>query len=125
MTSQEVREYLESLDLCSICILRYQNASNEETFKAQNDLENETIKENSIKRTKPNICIACLGIFESIEAVAKNVLKNSTLQSFECDSLYTSVQVPIELLVRELSIWLALIQQFPGKISEGNYQLEL
>ncbi|XP_031632319.1 putative tRNA pseudouridine synthase Pus10 [Contarinia nasturtii] len=129
MTSLEIREYLEKLELCSICILRYQNESIENIiilYTAQNN-KNETMDTSvgtdtiAIKRSKKSICIACLGIFQSMETVSKNVIEDSNLRNYECNSLYTSVQIPIELLVRELSIWIALIQTFPGKVNEDTH----
>lgn len=78
--------------------------------------------ENGIsKKSKPNICVACLGIFQHtfIEEIATEIIKNSNLSSYDCDTLYTSITIPISLQVRELSLWIALIKQFPKTIEDG------
>lgn len=119
MSTEEIREYLVNLDVCSICVLRYKNVSFLDFSDVLKDLENEAIELNSAKRQRLNTCIACLGIFQSIDSVAKELIDNSKLCNYECNSLYTSIQIPIALLVRELSIWMALIEKFPGKIDES------
>lgn len=81
-SSVEIREYLESLQLCKICILRYQNTNtfvDFENVKNVNDLD----VSNTPKRFKRNVCIACLNIFESIESVADEIIANSTLNTYE------------------------------------------
>lgn len=121
MSTEEIREYLADLDLCAICVLRYKNVTFQEYSSVTKDLEYEAanIEENATKRQRLSTCIACLGLFQSINSVAKELIENSNLQDYECNTLYTSIQTPIALLVRELSIWMALIEKFPGKIDES------
>lgn len=119
MSTKEIREYLEDLDLCSICVLRYKNVSFQDFSSVVKDLENEATEENTIKRQRLSTCIACLDLFQSINSVATDLIESSSLKDYECSSVYTSIQIPIALLVRELSIWLALIEKFPGKIDES------
>lgn len=77
------------------------------------------------KRRKPNICIACLGIFENdmIDALAREILENSELKTYECDTLYTSISIPILLQTRELSLWIGLLKKFPNSINESKFLL--
>lgn len=124
MSTKEIREYLEDLDLCSICVLRYKNVSFQDFSSVVKDWENEATEENAIKRQRLSTCIACLDLFQSINSVAKELIENSSLKDYECSSVYTSIQIPIALLVRELSIWLALIEKFPGKIDESKITVD-
>lgn len=73
------------------------------------------------KRAKPNVCNACLGIFQNdtVATVVTEILEKSNLNSFECDLMHTSVSVPIMVQIRELSIWIALLRQFPETFSES------
>lgn len=119
MSTEEIREYLVNLNVCEICVLRYKNVSFLDFSNVLKDLESEAIELNSVKRQRLNTCIACLGIFQTIDSVAKELINNSKLCNYECNTLYTSIQIPIALLVRELSIWMALIEKFPGKIDES------
>lgn len=117
MLAKEVHDYILNLDLCHICVLRYTNVDyqNEEIFK-----EFQTKKTaKKIKRSRLNICAACLGIFHELDTVAKNIIENSNLTSYECTSLYSSIQIPINISIRDLSIWIDLIENFPEKINTG------
>ncbi|XP_055305638.1 putative tRNA pseudouridine synthase Pus10 isoform X2 [Sitodiplosis mosellana] len=119
MSTGEIREYLESLDVCAICVLRYKNVSFQDFSNVLKDLENEATELNTVKRQRFNTCIACLDIFQSVNSVAQELINHSKLRDYECSSLYTSIQIPIALLLRELSLWMALIEKFPGKIDEN------
>lgn len=117
MSSEEFSEFLHNLELCTICILRYTNKIN------FNPIENtpENIDNDKPKKKRANTCVACLGIFQGIDLVADQVINNSNLVNYDSNSIYSSISIPIALLVRELSIWIALIQRFPGKIDCGKY----
>lgn len=133
MSTEEIRKYLQDLDLCAICLLRYKNVSFQEyssvikelESEAAKDVENDADEENTTKRQRTETCIACLGLFQSINSVAKKLIDTSNLQEYECNSLYTSIQTPIALMVRELSLWMALIEKFPGKIDESKISVVL
>lgn len=115
MSSKEIAEFLHNLELCEICVLRY---TDKYTFNPnQNTSENAEIDHPKKKRT--NYCVACLGLFEGIDFAADEIVTKSNLASYDSKSLYTSINVPIALLIRELSIWIALINQFPGSIDCG------
>lgn len=86
------------------------------------------ISANGNKRKKSNICTACQGIFQDdmVERTVQEILHNSNLQTYECDTIYSSVSLPIISQIRELSIWIALLKRFPDAISQGNFgRLEL
>lgn len=113
MLSEEICEFLLNLNLCGICVSRYVNKHN---F----DLTPKTTTEtDEVKRSKPNICIVCLGIFQGIDSDFQQIINNSSLHTYECSKLYSSISIPISLLIRELSVWIALLEKFPGKISDS------
>lgn len=115
MFPEEIQDFLSSLELCEICIRRYVNKNH---FNETDD-NIEIVDSCKIKRLKPNICKVCLGIFEKIDSIAEDVILNGNLQSYECNSLYSSISIPITLLIRDLSIWIALIQKFDETIDNS------
>lgn len=112
MSSEDIREFLYNLDLCAVCISRYINKLNFSPILNQS----QSVASDNTKKKRTNICVACLGIFQGIDLIADEIINNSNLNSYDSKSLYTSISIPITLLIRELSIWIALIQRFPGKI---------
>lgn len=115
MSSEEIAEFLYNLELCSVCVLRYTNKLN------FNPIQNtsKSAENDNPKKKRTNFCVACLGLFEGIDLIADEIVNKSNLASYDCKTLYTSISIPIALLIRELSIWIALIQQFPGSIDCG------
>lgn len=114
MFSADLKNFLSSLDLCSFCINRFTKKHNfEEVEVFSDDLHNVQ------KKLKPNICIACLGLFQEIDSVVKDVINNTSLCRYECSTLYSSVNIPISILIRDLSIWIELIDRFEGSIDHG------
>lgn len=113
MTTKEICDYLESFKLCSVCISRYNHENNQHV-----DVP-EVVLDNPIKRFKQDVCAACLGIFQNLDSVANEIIENSSLRKYQCNSLYSSIQIPIALLIRELTIWIALMQKFPEQIDES------
>lgn len=83
--------------------------------------QNDGIENGILKKSKLNICVACLGIFQNkfIDELATEIVEKSNLNTYECDTLYTGITVPISLQVRELSLWIALIKRFPDSITKG------
>lgn len=77
--------------------------------------------EPDIKRSKSNVCIECLGLFQNdyLNTIAKVIVETTELNSYECDTIYTSISVPILIQIRELALWIHLLKQLPGKISES------
>lgn len=96
------------------------SSSNSSKNSTTHRLDGLTIVENNdVKRRKENVCTACLGIFQGdmIEDTVQEIINNTNLKMYECDTIYTSVSLPILLQIRELSLWLAMIRQFPDAIS--------
>lgn len=73
------------------------------------------------KRSKSNVCIECLGLFQNdyLATIAKEIVETTELSSYECDTIYTSISVPILIQIRELALWIHFLKQLPGKISES------
>lgn len=73
------------------------------------------------KRKKSNICIACLGLFQddAIENVIKQIITTTDLHTYDCETIYTSVSLPILMQTRELSLWIALLKKFPNEVSDS------
>lgn len=84
-----------------------------------NEIPDSAVEEN--KRRKPNVCIACFGIFQNdmIDTIVSEVLQNTNLNSYDCETIYTSVSVPILVQIRELAIWVCLLENFPASISDS------
>lgn len=120
MFSQEmISDFLRDLEICEVCILRY-------THKLDfNSIYNksESIENDNPKKKRANPCVACLGLFQSIDSISIEIVNNSNLACYDSKSLYTSISIPITLLMRELSVWMALIKQFPGRIDCGKKNL--
>lgn len=81
---------------------------------------NTTDSGNISKKIKPNVCIVCLDLFQdnTIDTVVQQVLEKTDLHSYDCDSIYTSVSLPILIQVRELTLWIALLRKFPEAIND-------
>lgn len=94
-------------------------------FKFQRDIEipgdQNHCDEPNIKRAKSNICIECLGLFQNdfLDTIAREIVETTELSSYECNTIYTSISVPILIQIRELALWIYLLKQLPGKISES------
>lgn len=114
MLAKEIHEYILNLELCHICVLRYKNVDDQNFEQIFEEFQNRKTVE-AIKRSRWIICAACMGMFHALDTV-KNIIENSNLTEYDCTSLYTSVQIPINISIRDLSIWIALIEKFPGKI---------
>lgn len=117
MLSEQIQNSLSSdLNLCAYCILRF---SHKDTFYERaseiSDPDSEVVR----KKTKPNICVACLDIFHQIDNVVNELVTKTNLLNYECFTIYSSVHIPIALLSRDLSIWIFLLNQFPA-INNGN-----
>lgn len=110
---EEIREFLNNLELCSVCILRYVDKLNFNRFQES------VVELNNAKKKKSNICSVCLGIFQGLDLVADEIVNDSSLSSYDSKSLYTSISIPISLLIRDLAIWIALIQRFPGTVDQS------
>lgn len=115
MSFENLRDFLLSLDLCETCILRYMSTdfnSFEHSLKALNNDDS-----NIAKKTKRNTCFACLGVFQ--KKVANEIIENSNLSTYECSTIYSSISIPLTILIRELSIWIELLHRFPENINQS------
>lgn len=74
-----------------------------------------------IKRKKSNACIACLGLFEEncLENVLQTITNHPDIVKFECNTVLTSISLPIILHLRQLSIWFGLLENFPKHFKKG------
>lgn len=65
------------------------------------------------------ICPACLNLLKesTIQLTVESLLKDDRLKTYKCDTIVCAIQFPIILNLRQLSIWIGLITEFPGKIS--------
>lgn len=117
MSSTEVAEYLHSLELCAVCVSRYLNKTNFNGI--ENETKNGETEPDNTKKKRSNYCVTCLGLFEVIDTVADEIVAESDLASYDSKSLYTAINIPIALIIRELSIWVALVQKFPDSINSG------
>lgn len=117
MLSKKICEFLSNLELCETCILRY--IKKNDFSRVSSTSENIDFYYNRVKKAKPSICVACLGLLQDIGSVADVIVNRSDLCSYECSSLYSSISIPITILIRELSIWIALIKHFPNEIDDS------
>lgn len=73
------------------------------------------------KRFKENddACVACLGLFsaKNLDTILEQILQNPEIKLYDCDTILTSISVPIVLSLRRLSVWMALIEKFPKVFS--------
>ncbi|KAG4080694.1 hypothetical protein HA402_013224 [Bradysia odoriphaga] len=132
MSKIEVFDYLNEIGCCNTCNLRYVNGRFCNYLNIEKSLLVHGIDiskmprqsesgEPDRKRFKENedACVACLGLFSTsnLDAVLEQILQCPDLQSYECDTILTSISLPIILSLRRLSIWLALIEKFPKHFS--------
>lgn len=78
------------------------------------DAENGEESGPTSKKTKPNVCVACLGFFsdEFLAKLTEALTTHPHLIQYECDEFVLAISFPILLNVRQLSLWLALIDKF-------------
>lgn len=71
------------------------------------------------KKLKLDVCVACLGLFDFVDEVVKNVKTNESLQEYEVKGFLTSFSLPVSLDFAQLQLWLALLEKFPEQIDSG------
>lgn len=61
-----------------------------------------------------SVCTACLGVFQEdlFKEIAENVRTNVDLQKYDCERVLASVSLPVSLHLRQLGIWIGLINTF-------------
>lgn len=64
-----------------------------------------------------------MGLFSSsnLDTVLEQILQCTDIQQYECDTILTSISLPILLNLRRLSIWIALNEKFPKNFSSSNF----
>uniref|UniRef100_A0A182RMR3 tRNA pseudouridine(55) synthase n=1 Tax=Anopheles funestus TaxID=62324 RepID=A0A182RMR3_ANOFN len=126
----EIYDYLRSVDCCRVCCLRFLKGTKEEFI----DIDAALLKrgfepadqENGyqkVKKLKENICIACLGLFDldRIATLASEVKENACYQQYQCEAGFlTSISLPIVLHLRQLALWLDVLDRFPAAFSAVN-----
>lgn len=67
-----------------------------------------------------NICTACLGVFqEDVFNEIAAVLRSSVdFNKYDCEKVLASVSLPVSLHLRQLGIWIGLINMFGEAISQ-------
>lgn len=72
-----------------------------------------------VKRSKPNVCIACLDIFSSGQRaeMLQQIDRTSIAEYADIPTVLASFSMPISLSLRALAVWIALLKRFPGKFS--------
>lgn len=76
--------------------------------------------DNPPKRIRENVCVACLGIFESdlMQSLLDQVGWSSEFKRYECQGFTSSIFLPIVFHLRQLSLWIALVEKFPGRFEQ-------
>lgn len=69
---------------------------------------------------KNQICTACLGVFqeELFAEISENVRKNTDLLKYDSEKILASVSLPVSLHLRQLGIWIGLINTFGEVITK-------
>ncbi|XP_049539836.1 putative tRNA pseudouridine synthase Pus10 [Anopheles darlingi] len=122
-------EYLRSVDCCRVCCLRFLKATKEAFI----DIEAALVKLNLVdpateeengerksKRVKENVCIACLGLFDSLDSLADEVKQSEAFQRYsKCEAgFFTSISLPLVLHLRQLSLWYDVVERFPDNFDK-------
>ncbi|KXJ72497.1 hypothetical protein RP20_CCG017875 [Aedes albopictus] len=131
----EIYTYLRSVSCCRTCCLRYlkgraddflnvdEGLKKREINLSTNELpsENGDDDDNPPKRLRENVCVACLGLFESdlIGSLLDQVRSDgSEFKRYQCEGFTSSIFLPIVFHLRQLSLWIALVEQFPGRFEK-------
>ncbi|XP_052860530.1 putative tRNA pseudouridine synthase Pus10 [Anopheles cruzii] len=113
--------YLRSVDCCRVCCLRHLKATKEDFLDvnaalAKRNLEPQetTTDEPRVKKAKPNLCITCLGLFESLDSLVAEVKQSEAFHRFRVEAGFLiSISLPIVLQLRQLALWFDLYARFP------------
>ncbi|XP_065085561.1 putative tRNA pseudouridine synthase Pus10 [Ochlerotatus camptorhynchus] len=124
----EIYSYLRSVSCCRICCLRYLNGRADDFLNVDEGLKkrdislNSTDPENPPKRIRENVCVACLGVFESalIDSLLDQIRLSSDFKEYECQGFTSSIFLPIVFHLRQLSLWIGLLEKFPEKFKKDS-----
>ncbi|XP_050097818.1 putative tRNA pseudouridine synthase Pus10 [Anopheles aquasalis] len=122
---KEIFEYLRSVDCCRVCCLRFLKPTKESfndidaalaKLNLVDPTESEENGEQKSKKVKENVCIACLGLFDSLDSLADEVKQSETFQRYsKCEAgFFASISLPLVLHLRQLSLWYDVVERFPA-----------
>ncbi|XP_058461581.1 putative tRNA pseudouridine synthase Pus10 [Malaya genurostris] len=123
----EIYNFLRSASCCCICCLRYLKGRTDDFISVQSALDKRGIclddtstnDEKQAKKMRLSNCVACLGLLEPhfIETLIEQIRSSDKLREYDCEGFTTSVSLPIALQVRQLSLWLSLLERFPSRFN--------
>ncbi|KAL1396871.1 hypothetical protein pipiens_010197 [Culex pipiens pipiens] len=122
----ELYQYLRSVSCCQICCLRFLNGRADDFLNVDEGLKKRNLvsseEENPAKKLRENLCVACLGLFEPsrLEALLEQVRNSSDFKAYDCQFFNSSISLPIVLHLRQLSLWLALLERFPARYDRNS-----
>lgn len=70
--------------------------------------------EQKTKKLRQNTCTVCLGLFrdELLEEIDNKIKCHPDLSQYNCSKIITAVSIPILLQLRQLSVWIDLLETF-------------
>ncbi|XP_025834214.1 putative tRNA pseudouridine synthase Pus10 [Agrilus planipennis] len=125
----QIIDHLLTIGCCKYCCLRYLNIRKEDSYlnieQFMSDVKSseETI---SIKRVRPNPCIACLGLLQDfvIDEIIQNVQLN-TAAEYDSKTFTCSVSMPVNILLREHLVKIDLKRKFPDFYKDDTQETQL
>lgn len=125
-----IYNYLRLISCCRICCLRFLNGRVNDFINVEEALAKRNIvpsdenegQENPVKKVRENTCTACLGLFESnlMDSLLEQVGSSTDFKEYDCQSFSTSINLPIALHLRQLSIWISLLERFPAQFEKDS-----
>ncbi|XP_062558792.1 putative tRNA pseudouridine synthase Pus10 [Armigeres subalbatus] len=129
----EIYTYLRSVSCCRTCCLRFLNGRAEDFLNVEDGLRKRSISPsitdlpsdddcNPPKRIRENVCVACLGVFDSglMETLLDQIRSSSDFKQYQCQGFTSSIFLPIVFHLRQLSLWIALVEKFPARFSKDS-----
>ncbi|XP_055839951.1 putative tRNA pseudouridine synthase Pus10 [Episyrphus balteatus] len=126
MNNQELTDFLKECGVCQICQLRYLKARGSEYQDMKESFEKLNVKltipdDNEVlsKKSRPNPCSTCLGLFsEEFQQEIIDKITCCNIDQFDCQQIGIALSMPMLLQIRQLSMWFALMKKFGSKIDE-------
>lgn len=119
MTKQNIYNYLKKINCCNPCCLRYLDGWKDDYLDVLKTLEKKKIE---VTNDSPDsICPACLNLLSesTIVSAVEKLVADPSWQTYNCESIICAIQLPIILNVRQLSLWMALLSEFPEQIDHN------
>ncbi|XP_053684571.1 putative tRNA pseudouridine synthase Pus10 isoform X2 [Sabethes cyaneus] len=124
----DIHGYLQQAGCCRICCLRFLKGRLDDFVDVEEALKKRDIpnggvtdvKENASKKFRANICVACLGLLDGrlMETLLEQIVTKEALRQYDCQGFTSSVSLPIALHLRQLSLWLAVLERFPDRFNK-------